>query len=134
MKVYNLGNIPIKSWATELEEDALEQAINLSNLSFAHSHIALMADAHVGFGMPIGGVLASKGVIIPNAVGVDIGCGIVAAKTDIKNIRKKQIENIVDRAHRIIPMGFKHHKNPKSWEGFNRAPNLKKGTIQLDVS
>lgn len=125
MKVYNLGNIPIKSWATELEEDALEQAINLSNLSFAHSHIALMADAHVGFGMPIGGVLASKGVIIPNAVGVDIGCGIVAAKTDIKNIRKKQIENIVDRAHRIIPMGFKHHKNPKSWEGFNRAPNLK---------
>ncbi len=92
MKIYNLGQIPIKSWATELEEEALTQAVNLSNLPFAHSHIALMADAHVGFGMPIGGVLASKGVIIPNAVGVDIGCGIIAAKTDIKILKKKPLK------------------------------------------
>jgi len=132
LKIYNLGQIPIKSWATELEEEALTQAVNLSNLPFAHSHIALMADAHVGFGMPIGGVLASKGVIIPNAVGVDIGCGIIAAKTDIKNIKREAIENIVDRSHRTIPMGFKHHKSPRSWEGFNRVPNLKIIREELD--
>lgn len=132
MKVYNLGQIPIKSWATELEEGALNQATNLSNLSFAHSHIALMADAHVGFGMPIGGVLASKGVVIPNAVGVDIGCGIIAAKTDIKNIKKEQIKNIVDKGHRTIPMGFKHHKNPRFWEGFNRPPSSEIIRSELD--
>ena len=125
MKVFNLGRIPIKSWATEIEDEALAQAVNLSNLSFAHSHIALMADVHVGFGMPIGGVLASIGVVIPNAVGVDIGCGIIAAKTDIKNMDIKQIENVVDKAHKTIPLGFKNHKKPREWEGFDNPPNSK---------
>lgn len=125
MKVLKLGRIPIKSWATEIEDEALVQAVNLSNLSFAHSHIALMADVHVGFGMPIGGVLASIGVVIPNAVGVDIGCGIIAAKTDIKNMDIKQIENVVDKAHKTIPLGFKNHKKPREWEGFDNPPNSK---------
>lgn len=48
MKVFNLGRIPIKSWATDVEDEALIQAVNLSNLPFAHSHVALMEDAHVG--------------------------------------------------------------------------------------
>lgn len=134
MKVYNLGKIPIKSWATDLEEEALRQAKNLSDLSFAYSHIALMADAHVGFGMPIGGVLASLGVIIPNAVGVDIGCGIIAAKTDIKNMDIRAIEKIVDKAHKSIPLGFKHHKRPRTWEGFNNSPNSKIIMEELDAA
>lgn len=134
MKVYNLGKIPIKSWATDLEEEALRQAKNLSDLSFAYSHIALMADAHVGFGMPIGGVLASLGVIIPNAVGVDIGCGIIAAKTDIKNMDIRAIEKIVDKAHKSIPLGFKHHKRPRTWEGFNNPPNSKIIMEELDAA
>jgi tRNA-splicing ligase RtcB len=134
MKIYNLGRIPIKSWATDLEEDALQQAENLSNLSFAYSHIALMADAHVGFGMPIGGVWASLGVIIPNAVGVDIGCGIIAAKTDIKEIDIRSIKKIVDKAHKSIPLGFKHHKRPRKWEGFNNTPNLKIVMEELDAA
>ncbi|MCF6464426.1 RtcB family protein [Clostridium sp. Cult2] len=134
MKVFDLGRVPIKSWANEVEDEALQQAINLSNLPFAYSHIALMADAHVGFGMPIGGVLASKGVIIPNAVGVDIGCGIVAAKTDIKNIDIEQIENIVDKAHRTIPLGYKHHKNPREWKGFNNPPNSKVVLQELEAA
>ncbi len=132
MKIFNLGRIPIKSWADEVEEEALQQAINLSNLPFAHSHIALMADVHVGFGMPIGGVLASKGVIIPNAVGVDIGCGIIAAKTDLLDIRTDQIERIVDRAHSTIPLGHKHHKMPRDWEGFNNPPDLEVIYEELD--
>ena len=134
MKVYNLGKIPIKSWATDLEEEALRQAKNLSDLSFAYSHIALMADAHVGFGMPIGGVLASLGVIIPNTVGVDIGCGIIAAKTDIKNMDIRAIEKIVDKAHKSIPLGFKHHKRPRTWEGFNNPPNSKIIMEELDAA
>lgn len=132
MKVFNLGRIPIKSWATEVEGDALSQAVNLSNLPFAYSHIALMADVHVGFGMPIGGVLASEGVIIPNAVGVDIGCGIIAAKTDIRTMDIRQIGRVVDRAHRSIPLGFKHHKNPREWIGFNNPPDLKVIIDEID--
>lgn len=123
MRVFDLGRLPIKSWAYEIEDEALQQAVNLSNLPFAFSHIALMADVHVGFGMPIGGVLASKQILIPNAVGVDIGCGIVAIKTDIKKIHVNQIENIVNRAHSSIPLGHKHHKTPREWNGFGNPPN-----------
>lgn len=125
MKIFNIGKIPIKSWASEVEKEALKQAENLANLPFAYKHIALMADVHVGFGMPIGGVLASDGVIIPNAVGVDIGCGIMAVKTDVKEISKDQIQRIVNEAHKRIPLGFKHHKRPMEWEGFEKAPNYK---------
>lgn len=134
MKIFDLGRIPIKSWADEVEDEALQQAVNLSNLPFAYSHIALMADVHVGFGMPIGGVLASRGVIIPNAVGVDIGCGIIAAKTDIKNINIDQIENIVDKAHKTIPLGYKHHKKPREWKGFHNPPNSKVVLEELEAA
>ncbi len=92
IKLYNEGEIPIKSWAEEVEEGALAQAINLSNLSFTYKHIALMADVHQGFGMPIGGVMAADGMIIPNAVGVDIGCGITAVKTDLTEITKASLK------------------------------------------
>lgn len=67
-------HVPIKIWQTSLadiEEQCLDQAYNLSQLPFAHHHIALMPDTHSGYGMPIGGVLAARGVIIPNAVGVN---------------------------------------------------------------
>ncbi|NLW22755.1 MAG: RtcB family protein [Tissierellia bacterium] len=132
MEVFYLGRIPIKSWAREVEKEALDQAINLSNLPFACSHIALMADVHTGFGMPIGGVLASKGVIIPNAVGVDIGCGIIAAKTDIKGMDSREIGRVVDRAHRNIPLGFNHHKKPRDWVGFDNPPNIKVILEEMD--
>lgn len=68
---------PIKVWLEKMEDlegGALEQAINMSNLPFVHHHISLMPDVHQGYGVTIGGVLTTKGVIVPNAVGVDIGC------------------------------------------------------------
>jgi len=65
---------PIKLWLDDMEEGALAQAKNLANLPFIHKWVAIMPDSHQGYGMPIGGVLATEGVIIPNAVGVDIGC------------------------------------------------------------
>jgi tRNA-splicing ligase RtcB len=66
--------IPVKMWLDDIEDGALEQAKNLARLPFAFKHIAIMPDSHRGYGMPIGGVLATKEAIIPNAVGVDIGC------------------------------------------------------------
>ncbi|NLL21570.1 MAG: RtcB family protein, partial [Firmicutes bacterium] len=103
----------------------MQQAINLSNLPFAFSHIALMPDVHQGYGMPIGGILATvDNMIIPNAVGVDIGCGITALKTDIAEIQTKEIEIILEKAKKLIPVGFNHNKKPQEWAGFNSAPNI----------
>lgn len=62
----------------------MQEIVNLSNLPFIFHHLAFMPDVHGGKGMPICGVLATKGVVIPNAVGVDIGCGMCAVKTSLK--------------------------------------------------
>ena len=64
------GRVPIMSWAVPLEGSALEQATNLSNLPFAIDHVALMPDAHTGYGMPISGVLFADRAVVP----YDIGC------------------------------------------------------------
>ena len=69
-KVINTEKYTIKMWLDTIEDGALSQAKNLANLPFVFKHVALMPDCHQGYGMPIGGVLATKDVIIPNAVGV----------------------------------------------------------------
>jgi tRNA-splicing ligase RtcB (3'-phosphate/5'-hydroxy nucleic acid ligase) len=71
MNVFTENKIPIKVWAEEAEPGAMAQACNLANLPFAFKHIAIMPDVHEGYGMPIGGVMAAKGVVVPNAVGVN---------------------------------------------------------------
>jgi tRNA-splicing ligase RtcB len=102
--------LPIKIWTDEIENGALEQAKNLANLPFAFKHIAIMPDSHQGFGMPIGGVLATKDVIVPNAVGVDIGCGMCAVKTSLTSIDKETLKKIVGEIRKVIPVGFNHQK------------------------
>ncbi len=106
--------VPIKSWVTELESGALEQAKNLSNLPFVFKHIALMPDSHQGFGMPIGGVMATKNVVVPNAVGVDIGCGMCSVKTSIKveDFDTDTLKTIMGEIRKTIPVGFSHRQTP----------------------
>ena len=85
---------PIKVWLEskeKIEESCIEQAYHLANLPFLHKWVCLMPDTHTGKGMPIGGVIATNDVIIPNAVGADIGCGMVFTAT---NIKVEDIENI----------------------------------------
>lgn len=108
--------IPIKLWLTDIEEGALSQARNLANLPFAFRHVALMPDAHEGFGMPIGGVLATTNNIIPNAVGVDIGCGMCALKTSLNEINTPALKKIISQLRETIPVGFKHHKRAQKEE------------------
>lgn len=107
--IISTERIPIKMWVTDLEETALQQAENLANLPFAFKHVALMPDTHCGYGMPIGGVLATKGVIIPNAVGVDIGCGMCAVKTNIKDLDLDALKKIMAGIRNRIPLGFSKH-------------------------
>lgn len=103
-------NVPIKMWVTDIEANALAQARNLANLPFVFKHVALMPDCHSGYGMPIGGVIATKGVIIPNAVGVDIGCGMCALKTSLTEMETTTVKQIMSGIRELIPLGFDHHK------------------------
>lgn len=109
-QVISTERVPIKMWLSEIEEEALTQAKNLANLPFTFKHVAIMPDSHVGFGMPIGGVLATKGVVIPNAVGVDIGCGMCAVKTSLTEISQSELKEILGEIRKEIPVGFAHQK------------------------
>ncbi|MDR1130526.1 MAG: RtcB family protein, partial [Prevotellaceae bacterium] len=111
-KVISTERLPIKLWLDEPEEGAVQQARNLANLPFAVSHICLMPDTHQGYGMPVGGVMATDNVIVPNAVGVDIGCGMCAVKTNIPagNLDRRQLTGIMSGIRELIPLGFESHK------------------------
>lgn len=124
--------IPVKIWTKsieDIEESCLEQAIHLANLPFAYDHIALMPDTHAGKGMPIGGVIACKNVVIPNAVGVDIGCGMAFVQTDIpvKVLRETMtgsgelIKVIIGNILRTIPVGFRHYSKPQASAVLDKA-------------
>lgn len=108
---------PIKMWLDDLEASALSQAKNLANLPFAFRHIPLMPDSHTGYGMPIGSILATKGVVVPNAVGVDIGCGMCALKTEITDIDTPELKKVMGVARTKIPLGMAWH-NEKQDEAY----------------
>jgi tRNA-splicing ligase RtcB len=116
MKIWKDNNrLPIKAWVNTIEQPCIEQANNLANLPFAFHHIALMPDCHSGYGMPIGGVLATKDVIVPNAVGVDIGCGMIAVKTTATEISEEQIKEVLNRVREVIPVGFNKHEESQRY-------------------
>ena len=117
MIVKIINNRPVKIWANDVEESAMRQIENLAALPFLHHHLAIMPDVHAGMGMPIGGVLACDGAVIPNAVGVDIGCGMCAVKTNWRTddlpasvLRKEIMKGIRER----IPLGKEHHKEAQA--------------------
>ena len=76
--------VPVKCWASNLEDGAMQQGINMANMPCVFHHVAMMPDAHQGMGVCIGGVLALKDAICPNAIGVDIACGMCALQTNVK--------------------------------------------------
>ena len=116
MEVKMINNRPVKIWTDNVEESAMRQIENLTTLPFLFHHLAIMPDVHAGMGMPIGGVLACKNAVIPNAVGVDIGCGMCAVKTNWKvsdiptDVLRKQIMRGIRKR---IPLGMDHHKEPQ---------------------
>src|SRR5947208_2921854 len=83
MEISEGARLPICSWAPDLEEGALRQAMNCANLPVAYHHVAVMADGHQGYGVPVGAVLALEGAISPYAVGNDIGCGMAMVPTGL---------------------------------------------------
>jgi tRNA-splicing ligase RtcB (3'-phosphate/5'-hydroxy nucleic acid ligase) len=86
MQVLSEDRHPIKMWTegVPVEDSALIQLHNVAGMPFIHRHVAVMPDVHWGMGATVGSVIATKGAIIPAAVGVDIGCGMIAERLNIK--------------------------------------------------
>jgi tRNA-splicing ligase RtcB len=116
-RVIKTERIPINLWLDDIEDGALNQAKDIANLPVSFSHIAIMPDSHQGYGMPIGGVLAAENAIIPNAVGVDIGCGMCSLRTNQEEIDRSQLKSIMGAIRRTVPVGFSHHekKQDEKW-------------------
>jgi len=116
--------IPVKSWCEHIEDGALKQAVNLTKHPVITKHVALMPDCHQGYGMPIGGVIACENAVIPNAVGVDIGCGMVAVETNYPAAKLASLADrrkILDAVKKLVPLGEGHsHKKEQSWSEFEK--------------
>jgi len=123
-QVITSERIPVKLWLDDIEPKAREQATNLAKLPFAFHHIAIMPDAHPGYGMPIGGVMATKGAVVPNAVGVDIGCGMCAVKSSIDYYTADSLKKVMGLIRESVPLGFNHHKKKQVWSGFAKYPEV----------
>lgn len=116
------GNVV--AWASILDQPTLDQARTTASLPIIHGHLALMADAHLGMGATIGSVIPTRGAIIPSAVGVDIGCGMVAAETSLtSHDLPDDLGDLLDRLEDAVPagMGRAHQTRESSpeWERFN---------------
>lgn len=93
-----------------VEAEALQQLKNISQLPFIYKHIAVMPDVHLGKGATVGSVIATKGAIIPAAVGVDIGCGMVAVQTNLTaNDLPDSLAELRSDIEAVVPVGFAAH-------------------------
>jgi tRNA-splicing ligase RtcB (3'-phosphate/5'-hydroxy nucleic acid ligase) len=106
----NKGRTPVLVWTRDIEHEAIQQLVNVSQLPIIHGHIAAMPDVHAGIGATVGSVIPTKSAIIPAAVGVDIGCGMNAVRLSIK------ASDLPDNLYRIrtaietaVPVGFSQH-------------------------
>src|SRR6478672_10245746 len=99
-------NDKLISWATDIEPDTIRQAEKTARLPIVTGHVALMPDAHVGLGATVGSVIPTANAIIPAAVGVDIGCGMIAAELDITEAQlPDDLEPLLGRIANVIPAG-----------------------------
>ena len=128
-KVLRGGSVPVKLWTDDIEQEAEKQLLQLASLPFVFRHVAVMPDVHAGRGSTIGTVYVSKNVIIPAAVGVDIGCGMAAVQTPFHvSALEGKLADLRHSIERSVPVGFHEHKSivPQSenWEGWAEFRNL----------
>jgi tRNA-splicing ligase RtcB len=99
-------NDNLVSWASEIDDQTIRQAEKAARLPIVEGHVALMPDAHVGIGATVGSVIPTKNAVIPSAVGVDIGCGMIAAELDVTDDQLPDtLEPLLGRIEKSIPAG-----------------------------
>jgi tRNA-splicing ligase RtcB (3'-phosphate/5'-hydroxy nucleic acid ligase) len=113
-QIIQTKGVPIHLYAEEIEKEAMNQVIVLAESPIPIDYVAVMADAHAGKGVTVGTVFASETYVSPNAVGVDIGCGMAAIpihglyKNDLTDAEKSKIQQLIKER---VPTGFTQHKN-----------------------
>ena len=115
-QVITEGRLPVKIWTDEIEPHARQQLVNLSQLPFIHRHVAAMPDVHTGIGATIGSVIATHNAIIPAAVGVDIGCGMIACRLSLEanDLSEVLLKKVFDQISRDVPVGRDQHKEERA--------------------
>lgn len=115
--------VPVKIWSENVENEALTQLRNVARLPFVFKHVAAMPDVHMGVGAAIGSVVATKGAACPAAVGVDIGCGMMAVK--LRGVKQEHLGDLAKLRHSIersVPVGHNSNKSLDSlveqWDGW----------------
>lgn len=122
MRIINKG-MPVKVWTDEIDDNAISQLENMSRMPFIHKHIAAMPDVHWGMGATIGSVIPSKGAIIPAAVGVDLGCGMMAVETTLTaNDLPDNLHSIRLDIEAAVPHGRTDNGGKNDRGGWNELP------------
>lgn len=130
---------PIKAWVkgVPVEEEALKQLKNISNLPFIHKHLAVMPDVHLGKGATIGSVIATKAAIIPAAVGVDLGCGMQAQLTGlVASDLPDDLSGLRSLIEAAVPHGRTNNGRPGdrgAWSNFCWEYGKLDKTLQAEV-
>jgi tRNA-splicing ligase RtcB (3'-phosphate/5'-hydroxy nucleic acid ligase) len=118
-QVIEEGRVPVKVYTDDVEASARQQLVNLSQLPIIHHHVAAMPDVHMGIGATVGSVIATRHAIIPAAVGVDIGCGMMAARTSLAadDLDERRLKRIFEQISRDVPVGRDQHKESRALTG-----------------
>jgi tRNA-splicing ligase RtcB len=115
-QVIEEGRVPVRIYTDEVEASARQQLVNLSRLPIIHHHVAAMPDVHAGIGATVGAVIATDRAIIPAAVGVDIGCGMIACRTSLaaRDLDEKRVKRVFDQISRDVPVGRDQHEESRA--------------------
>ena len=119
-------NVDVHLWSPveEVESSALDQLKNIAALPWTFHHVAVMPDVHYGKGATVGSVVAMRNAVSPAAVGVDIGCGMGAVKTNLKaEDLPESLKGIREDIERLIPVGFNQHPELFSFSDWSKGRN-----------
>ncbi|HET6492827.1 MAG TPA: RtcB family protein, partial [Burkholderiales bacterium] len=129
-QVIEQGCVPVKVYTEEIEASARQQLVNLSRLPIVFHHVAAMPDVHAGIGATVGSVIATERAIIPAAVGVDIGCGMIASRISLtaEDLDEKALKRVFDQISRDVPVGRGQHPEGRALKAAARPfePALKR--------
>jgi tRNA-splicing ligase RtcB len=105
------GRVPVRIYTDEIEPEARRQLVNISKLPVVHHHVAAMPDVHLGIGATVGSVIPTLKAVIPAAVGVDIGCGMMAAQLSLSGneLDWTVLKKVFSAIEKSVPVGFSQH-------------------------
>ena len=129
------NGVPIKAWTkgVPLEDAARQQLLNVAQLPFIYKWVAAMPDVHWGIGATVGSVIPTRGAIIPAAVGVDIGCGMMAVQTSLHaNHLPDNLHGIRTAIEKAVPHGRTDNGRANDRGAWSDAPSHHAGRVGED--